>query len=299
MTTTQAAVLLGLIAGAGLLLVLRELIGRPTRQPHPAHTARLLTGEVAIGGHHIGTNDGWTGRLGQVVLRRTSGWGVLQVPHRDLLLLRKSVPRFLGERALCAAAGLALPVVGTAVLAVTGVRLPVAFPAVTGIIAAVAMSFVPLANVADLARAKRAEFRRAMTSYIDLVALERAAGAGAAQALESAARIGESWAFRRLRDELAHARWAGIPAWEALRTVGDDLRLPDLADTADVLRLSAVEGATVYDVLRSRASAMRGEILADDQARAGARTERATAPLAATAVVFMLLLASPVAMRIG
>ncbi|WP_026874226.1 type II secretion system F family protein [Jiangella gansuensis] len=299
MTTTQSAVLLGLLAGAGLLMILRELIGRPTRRPHPVHTARRLTGADASAGDPVGSDDGWAGRVGRVMLRRAGGWALLHVPHRDLALLRRSVPQFLGERAVCAGIGMLLPAAGSAMLAVSGVTLPVTVPTVTGVVAAVAMSFLPLANVADLARAKRAEFRRAMTSYIDLVALERAAGAGTTQALESAARIGESWAFHRLRDELAHARWSGVPAWEALRAVGDDLRLPDLADTADVMRMSAVEGATVYDVLRARASAMRSEILATDQARAGARTERATAPLAATSVVFMLLLATPVAMRIG
>lgn len=298
MSTTQLAILLGLGAGLGLLVVLAELVARPTRQPHPVHTARRLTGTADLVADLDG-GDGWTGRVGRAVLRRGAGSSLLHVPHRDLALLRRSVPQFLGERALYGAIGLVVPTAGTAALAVSGVSLPFAVPAATGLLAAVALSYLPLYNVADLARTKRAEFRRAMTTYIDLVALERAAGAGTTQALESAARIGESWAFQRLRDELAHARWAGIPAWEALRTVGDDLRLPELAETGDVMRMSAREGATVYDVLRTRAAAMRSEILTADQARAGSRTERATAPLAATSVVFMLILAAPVAMQIG
>ncbi|TDC48679.1 hypothetical protein E1212_20575, partial [Jiangella ureilytica] len=238
-------------------------------------------------------------RVGRAVLRRGAGSSLLHVPHRDLALLRRSVPHFLGERALCAAIGLLVPTAAMAALAAGGVRLPFAVPAITAPVAAVLLSYLPLYTVAELAQAKRAEFRRAMATYIDLVALERAAGSGATQSLESAARIGESWAFQRLRDELAHASWAGVPAWEALRTVGRDLRLPELTDTGDVMRMSAREGATVYEVLRARASAMRSELLTSDQARAGARTERATAPLAATAVVFMLILAAPVAMRIG
>lgn len=298
MSTTQLAILLGLGAGAGLLVVLHELAGRATRQPHPAHTAARLTG-AADPVADLGGGDGVRGRVGRAVLRRGAGWSLLHVPHRDLSLLRRSVPQFLGERALYAAIGLVVPTAATAALAVSGVRLPFAVPAVAGPVAAVLLSYLPLYTVAELARAKRAEFRRAMATYIDLVALERAAGSGATQALESAARIGRSWAFQRLRDELAHASWAGVPAWEALRTVGHDLRLPELTDTGDVMRMSAREGATVYDVLRARASAMRSELLTSDQARAGARTERATAPLAATAVVFMLILAAPVAMRIG
>ncbi|TDC48109.1 hypothetical protein E1212_22385, partial [Jiangella ureilytica] len=44
MTATQLAILLGLGAGAGLLVVLHELLTRATRRPHPAHTAARLTG---------------------------------------------------------------------------------------------------------------------------------------------------------------------------------------------------------------------------------------------------------------
>ncbi|RIQ20153.1 type II secretion system F family protein [Jiangella rhizosphaerae] len=303
MTTTQLAVLLGLGAGTGLLVILRELAGQVGRLPHPVHTARRLTGTPhpgdALDDAHLAGTGGLTSRVGRVVLRRGAGSSLLHVPYRDLALLRRSAAQFLGERAICAAVGLVLPTAATTALGLAGVRLPFAVPALTGLVTAVLVSYLPLYTVADLARAKRAEFRRAMATYVDLVALERAAGSGATQSLESAARIGESWAFRRVRDELAHARWSGVPAWEALRSVGRELRLPELTDTGDVMRMSAREGATVYDVLRARASAMRTELLTSDQARAGSRTERAAAPLAATAVVFMLILAAPVAMRIG
>lgn len=308
MTTTQLAVLLGLGVGVGLLVLWRELVGRVGRLPHPVYAAQRLTGtadpgaelaDLAADVNDVTGAGGLAERLGQAVLRRGAGWSLLHVPYRDLALLRRGVAQFLGERAICAAVGLVLPAAASVTLAIAGVRLPFVVPAATGLVTAVLLSYVPLYTVADLARAKRAEFRRAMATYVDLVALERAAGSGATQSLESAARIGRSWAFRRVRDELAHARWAGVPAWEALRTVGRDLRLPELTDTGDVMRMSAREGATVYDVLRTRASAMRSELLTSDQARAGSRTERATAPLAATAVVFMLLLAAPVAMRIG
>lgn len=298
-STSQVATLLGLGVGLGLILIFGELVGRRTRQPHLATTADRLTGAVDFTADRTSDLDSRTGRVGRLVLRHAAGWPLLHVPHRDLALLRKSVAPFVGERVVCAGIGLALPPVSVLVLALTGVSLPFAVPVGLGIVLAVGMSFIPLYSVTNLARTKRGEFRRAMTLYVDLVALERAAGAGATQSLESAAQIGTSWAFRRLRDELAHARWAGVPAWDALRVIGDELKLPELAETAAVMRMSAREGATVYDVLRARAAAMRNEILAGDQARAGSRTERATVPMAATAIVFLLILAAPIAMQIG
>src|SRR5690606_9390424 len=108
MSTTQLAVVLGLGAGSGLILLFRELIGRRTRQLHPAHTAARLTGTATATADLVGDN-GYTDRLGRVVLRRAAGAALLHVPHRDLALLRKSVPQFLGERALYGAIGLCLP----------------------------------------------------------------------------------------------------------------------------------------------------------------------------------------------
>lgn len=298
MSTARLAILLGCGAGIGIILIFREFVGRPTRQPHLAHVSARLTG--AVSGTAAPTAvGGYAERVGRMMARRGGGSPLLHIPHRDLALLRKSVSQYLGERALCAAVGLTLPPACALTSAAAGISLPFAVPVGASVVMAVALSYLPFGYVIDLARKRRLEFRRAMTSYIDLVALERAAGAGATQALESAARVGESWMFRRLRDELAHARWSGVPSWEALRVLGDELRLPELSETAAVMRMSAREGATVYHVLRARASAMRSEILSGDHARAGSRTERAAAPLAVTSVVFMLILAAPVVMSIG
>ena len=79
--------------------------------------------------------------------------------------------------------------------------------------------------------------------------------------MEAAATIGDSWVFTRLSEELARTRWSGLTPWEALRSLADELGLPELDDLADIMRLSGEEGAQVYASLRARSAAMRTAML--------------------------------------
>ncbi|NED96855.1 hypothetical protein G1H11_16230 [Phytoactinopolyspora alkaliphila] len=294
--TTQLTILAGMIAGLGALLVIREFV---PRHPHPIEAARRLTTITRTVPTTTDDGGGLSVGLGRLILRRGGSWSILRIPHRDLALLGMSVSRFLGERGLLALAGLASPTASAVGASLAGWTPPIAVPVAVSLLAATTLSFLPYYTVAQQASRARAEFARAMTCYVDLVALERAGGAGPVQSLEHAATVGDSWVFARLRDELARARYRGTPAWDALRNVGEELRLPQLVKTGDVMRLAGLEGATVYDNLRARAMDMRNELLTHDKAESGVRTERATAPVAVTSIVFLLILATPMALAIG
>ena len=71
------------------------------------------------------------------------------------------------------------------------------------------MFFAPDLVTRVNAAEKRTDFRHALTSYLDLVALERGAGAAPTEALEAAAEIGGGWAFERIAAALDAARQAG------------------------------------------------------------------------------------------
>lgn len=291
---TQLVIAAGMIAAIGVLLIVREF--RP-RNPHAPDTAARLTGTAQVAYVDEDSTD-FTDRLGRAVLRHVGSWSLLRIPHRDLQLLRISVTQFLGEKVLLAFVGLFMPVAASMVASIVGLQLPFVFPAIASLALAVVLFFVPNWSLAEKASTARAEFARSMTCYVDLVALERAGGAGATQSLEDAATIGDSWVFQRLSEELDRARWNREPAWAALRTVGEELRLAELVKTADVMRLAGDQGATVYENLRARASEMRNEQLTSDKARAGARTERAVLPLAFTAIVFITMLVYPMAIQL-
>jgi Flp pilus assembly protein TadB len=221
----------------------------------------------------------------------------VRTPTRELALLRISVAQFYGEKLTFAAMGLLIPPMLTGFFAVIGLMIPISIPAIASIGLAAVMFFVPNYNAIDDARQARLEFARALGAYIDLVALERNNGAGTRQAMESAAEVGDSWVFTRLSEELARSRWSGLPPWDALHALAQELGLPELDDFADIMRLSGEEGASVYATLRARSASMRTAMLNDEIARANAVGERMTIPGSLLGVIFMALLVTPSILR--
>src|SRR3546814_2702739 len=94
--------------------------------------------------------------------------------------------------------------------------------------------------------------------------------------MESAAEVADSWVFRRLSEELGRSRCSGLPPWDALHELAEELGLPELEDFADIMRLSGEEGAAVYGNLRARSAAIRTAMLNAEVAQVNAVGERMT-----------------------
>lgn len=296
MTVLQSAIAAGCLAGLGLTLIVWRLV---PADPHLMTALERLAPDRA--GVDAGLPDetgGLPDRLGRWVQRHAPMPGWLRIPTRELAVLRIPVHRYLGEKALYAVIGLLFPPLAAVVLGLVGAYPPVAVPLAGSLALALLLSFVPDYNAHTDARTARQEFTRALGAYIDLVALERAGGAGSAQALETAATVGDSWVFRRLREELARARWSGTPPWNALSLLSDELGLPELGDLSDIMRLSGEEGATVYATLRARSASLRSALLSDEHAKANAAAEKMTMPVAVLSLIFLVLLATPAVLRV-
>jgi Flp pilus assembly protein TadB len=291
-TGLQLAVLAGGLVGLGItLLVVRLLPAEPDLADALERVApkrvRAAAPAAASGKERLGL---WAIRgLPPVVWVRT--------PTRELALLRISLARFYGEKLTFAALGLVAPPVLAFFFNLLGLGFPLPVPAIASIGLAGVMFFLPNYNAIDEARKARLEFARALGAYIDLVALERNNGAGPRQAMESAAAVGDSWVFVRLSEELTRSRWSGLPPWDALHTLAEELGLPELNDFADIMRLSGEEGASVYSNLRARSAAMRTAMLNEEIAQANAVGERMTIPGSLLGVIFMALLVAPSLLR--
>lgn len=220
-----------------------------------------------------------------------------RTPTRELRLLRIPLARFYGDKLTFAFLGLVIPPLLAFFFDLIGLGFPVAIPAVASLGLAVVMFFLPNYNAVDDAKKARLEFTRALGAYIDLVALERNNGSGVRQAMESASEVGDSWVFTRLGEELTRSRWSGLPPWDALHTLAEELGLPELDDFADIMRLSGEEGVSVYTNLRARSAAMRTAMLNDEIAEANAVGERMTIPASLLGVLFMALLVAPALLR--
>jgi len=237
-------------------------------------------------------------RLGLWAMRHLPAgvWGT--IPTRELALLRMSLPRYYGEKIVFALLGLVFPSLLTVAVGLFGFQLPVVIPVAASLALAGLLWFVPNLNVRGDAKHGRMEFNRALGAYVDLVALERNAGSGPRQAMEIAASIGHSWVFRRVGEELARSRWSGQAPWDALTVLADDLGVPELADLADIMRLSGEEGAQVYATLRARSTAMRTAMLTNAQGKANEVSERMVVPGSLLGVVFIALLVTPALLRL-
>jgi len=113
-----------------------------------------------------------------------------------------------------------------------------------------------------------------------------------------AAGVGDSWVFRRIREELAYSNWSGEPPWEALRRLSTQLGVTELTDLADIVRLSGEEGAQIYAQLRARSAAMRSAMLHAELARANEIGEKLSIPMSVLGVVFLVILIAPALLRV-
>lgn len=123
------------------------------------------------------------------------------------------------------------------------------------------------------ARARREEFRRGLSLYLDLLVMSMEAGRGHAEALPTVAGVGTGWVFDELRSAVTNARTHGISAWTALGRVGDRLGVTELIDLQASIELAQDEGGRIRDSLVSRASSMRATRTVDLQGRAAIKTE--------------------------
>lgn len=295
MTSFQIALLAGAFTGLGLALLAWRFA--------PAHPdlgdalTRLGTGATFTTPRAEVQAGAAKDRVGLWVMRHLPDFG-WRVPVKELALLRMPTHRFYGEKALFFVVGLVFPPILTALALLFGISVPFVLPLVGSLVLALGLSFLPDYNVRSDAAEARQEFTRSLSAYLDLVALERNAGSGVRQALESAAQVGDSWVFRRLAEELARSRWSGITPWDSLAELSDQLGLPELKDLADIMRLSGEEGTAVYETLRARASSMRTALLNQELSKANAIAERMSMPVSALALVFITILAVPGLLRV-
>jgi pilus assembly protein TadC len=276
----------GVLAGLGIFVVVRELVPAPPRL------------DAALTRLDPGTDPGpVTVSRSKTAQRMATELAWLPVPASDLALLGKDRAGWIASKVVCLVLGLAFPALLAGLAALGGAPLPWSVPTVASLGLGAALFFAPDLVTRVNAAERRADFRLALTSYLDLVALERGAGAGPTEALEAAAEIGDGWAFRRIADALNAARRSGAAPWTALSRLARETGVTELADVADIAEVAGHEGAKILDTLAARAASMRAQALAGDRARAGSRSTTMVIPIALLGAGFLLLMIFPVVYR--
>lgn len=299
MTLSLAGLLCGALVALGLGLAVRALLPRRVPLGHvmlrthaPDAGRRPASGPVA--GRSAGAV--WAERIGSRLLE--TGGVAARLPARDLVLLEMSPAALVGRMALYGLLGLLLPQWFVLLLTLGGTALPFALPLAAAVAGALVFALKSLDDVRARARRVREEYRYYTVSLLERVALARASDAGAAEALARAAASGDGRAAVRIHDALEHARLSGISAWDALRRLGEDLGVPELAKPAASMALAGEERAAVYGALEQQANALSHALVAEQKAAANEDTEKMTLPGLAIAFLMIVFLAAPPLTRI-
>ena len=208
--------------------------------------------------------------LAEQVLRRARDVKRLT---QDLAVAGTTVEQHVGRTTVLAIVGFFGPLVILGFFNTIGLGVPLLFGPVAGVVLAAAMLVVTRQELTENAKRRRAEFRRTLSVYLDLVAMSMQAGRGHAEALPASAAIGTGWAFTHLQDAIEGARFSGITAWRALGQLGDRFGIRELTDLDAALTLANDDGAKVRTTLVARAETLRSERIADADAAAAQATE--------------------------
>jgi Flp pilus assembly protein TadB len=211
----------------------------------------------------------------------------------DLRLAGRTLEQHLAQKVLLAIFGLSLPMLVGVMWIVVGIGVPITVPAAVGIGLAVLFFFVPDLALRSAADDRRKQFKHALGSFLDLVVISLAGGAGVESALRDAASIGRGWAYAQLRNALDVTTLTGETPWAALARLGDEVGVTELTELAASISLAGTEGARVRDSLAMKASTLREHAMAEAEAEAESTTEKMAVPTVLLFLGFMILIGFP------
>jgi Flp pilus assembly protein TadB len=284
------AIVFGTGTGLGLWALLIWAI-----PPRPALGARLARATAPPREPIVATHDtSWATTLGRPFV---PGLRALGLPgaktERDLLVLARGTDTHVAAKAILALAGLLAPGLLQLLLALGGLSLGLEVPLAAAMVLAALGFLAPDLEVRAKAARLRAEFRTALSAFLDLVWITLAGGAGVEAALTDAAEIGHGPAFTQLRRALAAAQLTRTTPWVTLRQLGEELDISELAELAASVSLAGTEGARVRASLAAKAQALRTHQVTDAEAEAQAATERMAMPVTLLFLGFLSFIAYP------
>ncbi len=292
---TVTLVLLSGILLAGGLSCLVVAFARSTPQLDAALERIGADGMHQTPSGDIGPVRSRSERLGAFVYR------AMPIPlsngqRRALRLLDKPIAEFYADKAVMAIVGTVLPGLAACAFAyLTGYLSPI--PAIAAVVGGVIGFFVPDLLLRRATTSVWTGAAEALLVYIDLVTLERLTNASATQALHNAAALSDVPLFLHIRTALERARLEQQSPYAELRRLSDQLKLPELADVADVMQLDET-GAALSGTLRARVRELRDAHLTREQIKASSAAEGMTIYMTLPALIFGLIFLVAAMLRI-
>ena len=280
------ALLAGLALGGGIWLTARGFA--PPPRPIAAALADL---------HRPRWSDesapDWESRARGWATMLTRSTGVSTTTDRNLVLVGRTVERHALDKLIYSLLGAVLPVAGWLIMSAGSVSAPLAIPVVFGLAMGAGGFLLPDALLRGEAATYRRDFNAQLAVYLDLVVVLLAGGRGVDGALTSAAAMGDSAAFIRIRRTLAAAQLNRESPWRALDRLANTLGIAALAELAASVTLAGESGARVRESLAAKAESIRARLLSETEADAHRRSETMSGPVVMMLTGFVLLVGFP------
>ena len=278
--------------GCGLLLIVVSL-----RSPRPTVVEalqRMSNPVVAVGTVGNRASTVATGIAKAIGLDHL----ITSSVRRDLRTLERSPDDHIAR---CLGYGLILgfvPPVAAAVLALGGVGVSITVPVGAALLFAAGGLALPALELHQQAEKRRADFKHALSAYLNLVGVNVAAGRGVEGALEKAAATGQGPAFTAIRRALYRAQATGQTPWAALDALGAEIGIDELRELAATIALAGGVGAKVRESLAAKAATLRKRGLSEIQAAANAASERMAMPVVLLVIGLIVFIGYPAISRI-
>ncbi len=263
--------LIGVLCAAGVLLVVRGMVGVAP----PLHVFA-----AGLDAPRSEEADRWA-------------WLAGQGPDLDACLelvgLSRADWRFQRLQFIAAVGGFAATFVALLVM-VGFVAAWTIVPAI--IVGSAAGWWLSWAHLRERADDVRQEASATVAVFLTLVQALMAAGAGPNGAMSAAVLAGEGRVFALMRDAMMTAQLNNTEPWVGLGDLGRRLGIADLVGLSASLR-QASEGASVGDSLKAKASSLRDRDRYRREAEMVARSESMSLPLVGMALAFVVLIGYP------
>lgn len=289
--------LLGALVGLGALVSWRLLF--PSPPPLQAAIDRLnrrneLVGIANrdVGDHGVSDLLGRTVGAGLERTMRNLGFD-LESLEADLRLVGRTLEQHMAQKVLLALFGVALPALLGLLWLVLGIEIATTVPVAGSLVLGVVFFFAPDLTLRSEAADRRKDFKRALGSFLDLVVISLAGGAGVESALRDAAGVGRGWAFAQIHNALDVTALTGETPWAALARLGDEVGIPELVELSASVSLAGTEGARVRESLAVKATSLRDHALAEAEAEAESTTEKMAMPVVLLFLGFLILVGYP------
>jgi Flp pilus assembly protein TadB len=294
------AIALGALVGLGFFLLIRALI--PSRRS-AAVTVAQIDALRELGPHSAEAREQNTS-VRELIGRKTAefyakqGWQMRSV-RADLAIMDRGWEAFLVTKIGLAAVGFLLAPLCYVAAWYAGYHVSVLVPVWLALTLALVFFMLPDMEVRRDAKLRRADFRRVVAAFLDLVSMNLAGGRGLPEAIMSAAEISDSWAVLRIRNALTAARLSGQTQWAALSALGTTLGVDELIDLGHALALTADDGAKIRQSLAARAETMRRRELAEIESKAGQQSQSMLVAQLLLCTGFLIYLIFPAIIQIS